>query len=194
MTEAEAVLEQFGADGVRRISDPAFLARIGHEPSRVVLEQVGLPRAAMKIFTLAEVFADGMRTWAEQAAADPDRIRSDQVDGSGDWFLLGRLLYSAVALDPATGVVYLLPEVGGAPERLNQSLDAFVGFLCAFDRATAACVQEEKSRTPGVDYIDFCAGVGEELEGRLLALDAEALADPEGIWGNTLFEISEAMW
>ncbi|MHA6762514.1 SUKH-4 family immunity protein [Streptacidiphilus sp. PAMC 29251] len=196
MVDARTVLEQFGEAKVRRISDPAFLARIGDATSRALLEHVGLPIAALKIFALAEHFVEGMRTWSEQLETEPDSIPPDvdEVPGSGDWFVVGDLLQATVLLDGATGAVYQLSEIGGAPEQLNRDLNAFLGYLCAFEAATAECSREAKARTPGVDYYDFCAAVGEHLKRDLLAIDAEALADEDGHWGNTLFEVSEAMW
>jgi hypothetical protein len=188
--------EHSGGAEVCKVGDPRFLARVGHEPTRTLLAEVGLPKAAMKIFTLAERFARGMETWAEHLAAAPESIWADPdaVPGSEQWFLVGRLLYSTVALDGATGAVYLLPEIGGDPERLNQSLDTFLGFLGAFDAATQECAAEEKEPTPGTDYMEFSAAVGARLGEQLRQLDPEALATADGIWGNTLFEITEGMY
>ena len=99
-----------------------------------------------------------------------------------------------MALDGATGAVYLLPEIGGDPEPLNRGLDTFLDYLRAFDAATVECAAEEKEPTPGTDYMEFCAAVGARLGQRLRQVDAEALAVADGIWGNTLFEITEGMW
>lgn len=181
---------------LRRVGDRGFLARVAHLPSREILGGPGLPQTAMKVFTLAERFAKGMETWAERQASAPDSIWADPEDvpGSDRWFLVGQLLYSTVALDGETGAVYLLPEIGGAPERLNRDLGTFLEFLRAFDAATAACTAEEEEPTPGTDYTEFCAGVGDRLGRALRAVDPEALSETDGIWGNTLFEITEGMW
>jgi len=177
---------------MRRVVDPEQSARIGDPGARELLRDVGLPVEAMKIFRLSEDFPAGPRTWAQQREVDPGAIAAEFTPERGDWLLLGKLLSSDVALDPADGRVYRLPEVGGEPTVVNRSLEAFLGFLCAFDEAAQAC---DSIEGPSVDdYADFAGKLGRELEDRLRAIDPDALDDPEEVWENALFEISEGMW
>jgi hypothetical protein len=194
--DVEQVRALFGEDRLHRVTDQRLLAGVADAPSRALLADVGLPDEAMKIFTLAPDFTEGPRTWAEREAAEPGRIVAERTVANGDWLLLGMLLYSNAALDPETGQVWQLPEVGGPPHLINRSLDAFIGFLCAFEDATRASEREKnkETRTPGIDYTEFCEALGETLEARLREVDAEAVDDEERVWSNTLFEISEAMW
>lgn len=191
----------FGERRLRRVTDERVLERIFDAPSREILAVLGLPDRAMRIFTLASDFGEGPRTWAEHEAAEPGAIAADRTPGSEGWLVLGRLLYSHAALDPSSGGVWQLPEVGGPPRPVNRSLHDFVAFLCAFEEAVQACDHERGRGGVGLgvgvgvdEYREFCTTLGEKLEARLRAVDPEALDDEERVWASTLFEISEGMW
>ena len=193
---AARIRHLFGAGRLHRVRDESVLAVITDAASRAILAEVGLPGEAMKIFTLAPALAEGRpRSWAEHEAAEPGDIAADRSPERDGWLILGELLYSQAALDPSSGEVWQLPEVGGPPHPVNRSLGDFVGFLCAFEEAVQACDRESGKDGVGVDeYYEFCVALGEKLEARLRAVDPEALADEERVWDNTLFEISEGMW
>jgi hypothetical protein len=193
--DAEQLRGLFGAARLHRVTDQGVLGRVTDIPSRAILADLGLPDKAMKIFALAEDFDEGPRTWSEHEAAEPGDIEADPTPESDGWLLLGELLYSYAALDPSTGEVWQLPEVGGPPHPINRRLSDFLGFLCAFEEAVQACDHQREQGRVGVDeYRGFCAALGERLGARLRAIDPEAVADEERVWDNTLFEISQGMW
>ncbi|MFJ9468605.1 SUKH-4 family immunity protein [Streptomyces caniferus] len=114
------------------VSEEGKLPADLNELTRSLLVDVGLPDDRSFFFVIDGGFFEG---------GSPNRFRrcaelpfldryEDMPRGWESWLVIGEIHSDGVVLDPATGVVYCLPDDGEYRAHvLNQSLDSFLFFL-----------------------------------------------------------------
>ncbi|MGC0314648.1 SUKH-4 family immunity protein [Kitasatospora acidiphila] len=150
------------------------LAGIAHAPTRAFLRDVGLPDR-VGWFESDQHLADGeLLIGGEAWQRVAERYPGCPFDMSV-WLALGGIALDDVMVDTVTGVVYCIPD-GGAPHRLNSSVDALAYFLHALE-------VERDNYDPEADGDGLDPhGAEERLLELMRAADPIALENPRSTW------------
>ncbi|HEX5567538.1 MAG TPA: SUKH-4 family immunity protein [Streptomyces sp.] len=99
------------------------------------------------------------------------------------WLLLGYLTYSLVALDPASGKVYVFPEGDDSYTQLHRDVESLVFTLAEFRKLEEACLGTEDPEEPVTGF-----------RARVDSFDPIPLAGEGSEWNRILDEVLSGMW
>lgn len=150
------------------------------ETAQTILTNVGLPDDRSSFF-----FVDGRLTdeepvgrFARCAELPHFSQYRDMPEGWTDWLVIGGIYEDGVILDPASGMVYSLPDGEYTARPLNKSLDSFVYFLYLL-----------QSERPNYDYsvsedISDSEGTAVSLRDRMVRTDPLPFQGVEPAWSE----------
>jgi hypothetical protein len=168
----------------------AALDAVPHQPARAFLREVGLPDKSW--FEVSTALRDG----EPRVGFDVVAQEFPELDFAFErWMLLGHLGWDTIALDTATGQVFVVPN-GETPHLLGSSLDQFVNvlYLLEVERPNYDFVEPVYDEDDDEDEDDLPAydpDAPERLRAQIAAADPAAFATPDSTWDLVLLRITE---
>lgn len=187
---AELLLGAFPAEQISRTPLDRQSAILSHTASRAFLADIGIPRAEGVLFEIRDDLADGLTPLlSHRPSADFSEYEGAPAE-FGHWIHLGKAVYSDIALDGTTGIVYDINDEVRAIQPLHTDLSSMVYGMWLLKKRRADYAPEGLNEMLPVEETERIA---DEIQAELSRIDPLPFAEP-GWWESVVADIAGGMW
>ncbi|MFF8451837.1 SUKH-4 family immunity protein [Streptomyces leeuwenhoekii] len=187
---AELLQGVFPAEQISRAPLDRQSAILRHAESRAFLADIGIPRAEGVLFEIKDDLADGLTPLlSHRPVADFSKYEGAPSDFS-HWAHLGKAIYSDIALDGETGIIYAVNDEVRAIQPVHTDLSSMVYGIWLLEKRRADYAPEGMNEMLPVEETERIA---DEIQAELSRIDPLPFAGPSW-WEGVVADIAGGMW
>jgi hypothetical protein len=180
--------EVFTPEQIVRVPASLQGEHITHQETRRYLAEVGLPLSEKALCEIREDLGSGLVPLRDRRDTSKLEAYPGYSPEIGGWVHLGRALYSDIALDGKTGIVYQINDEISTIPKVHTDLSSLAYGTYVLERRKADYDSED------FPEIDDLIQVAEQIQEEISRVDPAPFADGDGVWDALVTDMSGGMW